>query len=410
MESDVLIVGAGIGGLAAALALSRATRQRASAERQPWSILLLDQAAALAEVGAGLQLGPNASRLLFDWGLGPALERCAVRPEAVQILDAKNGRKLGAMRLGAEFRQRYGADYLTMHRADLHQTLLRALDSWPVQLLASTRVESFSTGLASVKVLAGTGEHFRGRGLLACDGVWSQVREQLLGAAAARATGHLAYRAMLDARDLPAGLLRQVTVWLGPRLHAVAYPVRAGALLNLVVIVEPEAASLASLSVPASERRWDRDAGNDWLRGWQHLHRSLLDLTGAAQSWSVWPLFDRPPLSGPQQMARGRVALLGDAAHPMRPYLAQGAAMAIEDARELAAQVSESPDDLALAFERYAQRRWRRNARVQRTSRRNGVIFHAGTPLRQMRNLAMRLGGERLLDSPWLYGPRIAAA
>ena len=407
LQSDLLIVGAGIGGLSAAMALCRSpwlTIDRGPMKHGSPSpaIVVLERAAELAELGAGLQIGPNASRLLTAWGLGPRLDACAVRPEQLQVRDAQDGRILGVLRLGSEVRRRYGADYLTMHRADLHGALLQALEAEPVQLKTGTSVQSVLPGVDFMEVVTDSGQRLRSAALLACDGLWSQTRGQLLGDDAARASGHRAYRATLNCRDVPmASRVSQVCVWLGPHMHAVAYPVRSGAQLNLVMIVQ---ASDNARTRPLEDGLWDQRVDGAWLRDLPPLHASLLEITSGVSSWRVWPLFDRPPLSGPQQMARGRFALLGDAAHPMRPYLAQGAAMAIEDAATLAAQLSESPTNPALAFGRYAELRWRRNARVQRRSRRNGLIFHADGLLRQARNLSMRLGGERVMDLPWLYG------
>lgn len=419
MESEFIIVGAGIGGLAAALALSRIAQRDAGPElgnaapgRCLPCINLLEQADEFSELGAGLQLGPNAVRVLHGWGLGPALDAVAARPEGLRVLDAQDGRMLGAMRLGASFRQRYGSDYLTLHRADLHrllrQALLPGLDLQTITPQRSASVVTVASEVGRVVASTSDGKQHGARGLLACDGLWSIVRQQIFGDGPASATGHLAYRAMLDIGDVPAGVARdQVSVWLGPHMHAVAYPVRLGVLMNLVVIVHPEAGVGRPLQSGSNHQRWDIETvGNGWLRVLHDVHPILRDLTGAVGSWRLWTLHDRPELSGPHQMACGRVALLGDAAHPMRPYLAQGAAMALEDAAALAEAVQACPQDLEAAFQRYARRRWRRNARVQRKSRMNGRIFHADGALRTARDFAMRLAGERLLDAPWLYGYR----
>lgn len=363
------------------------------------SIRVLEQAAEFAEIGAGLQLGPNATRLLQQWGLGEALESQAGRPQALRILDAQDGRELGRMTLGSEFRHRYGADYLTMHRADLHRALFMALDRQQVTLHPGTRLNKVIHAPGSVQLETDDGRSFKASALLACDGVWSRTREQVLADGPASATGHFAYRTTLDAAMLPAPALAQLlTAWLGPRMHAVAYPLRSGQLLNLVVIRQTETRAGAQ-----HELGWNRRAEAHWWRDLGRVHGSLRALLELATDWRVWPLFDRPSLDSADQMASGRVALLGDAAHPMRPYLAQGAAMALEDAQALAVALAEHGGDPVPAFRHYALRRWRRNARVQRTSMRNGWIFHASGPLRWARNLAMRHAGSRLLDSPWLY-------
>jgi salicylate hydroxylase len=239
-----------------------------------------------------------------------------------------------------------------------------------------------------------------GEVLLGADGLWSRVREQLLHDGPPLPTGHLAYRATVPQAQLPQRLRTgQVNVWLAPRLHAVAYPVSAGEALNVVVIVDGP-------MPPGDPQSWDHAASVDGLR--QHLRHhagALRDLVDAVPQWRLWPLHDREPMQGPAEHGRGMVALLGDAAHPMRPYMAQGAGMAIEDAHALgqAFAMAEAGVPIVNLLRHYALGRWARNARVQARSRRNGQIFHAAGPMRWGRNLSMRLLGERLMDVPWLY-------
>lgn len=389
-----LIVGAGLAGLGAALALAR----------RGLAVTVLEQAPVFGEVGAGLQLGPNAVRLLDGWGLGTDLRALAARPLRLQARDAHDGRLLGQLTLGEAMRARHGADYLCIHRADLHGLLLAAVQAAGPTLRSGVAVTRLTPDAHRVQVggqtLQGLAEDHQAPLLLGCDGLWSQVRAQLLADGLPQATGHLAYRALLPMTDLPAGVARDaVTVWLGPRLHVVAYPVRAGEALNLVAVVHglpPDGA--------AHPRTWTQASDSaSLLAAMPGIHASLRALLEAAPAWSRWVLHDRPPLSSAQAMAQGRVALLGDAAHPMRPYLAQGAAMALEDAACLADCLVGHPADGVLALQRYAQARWARNARVQAQSRRNGRIFHAQGPLRWARNLAMRWSGGRVMDSPWLY-------
>jgi salicylate hydroxylase len=220
----------------------------------------------------------------------------------------------------------------------------------------------------------------------------------LLGDAPARFTGHLAYRALVAQADLPAHLRsHQVTVWMGPRLHVVHYPVRSGQWLNLVAIVhgfKPEQAD-----------DWDQAGHTQTLmQAMGAVGRDLHERLASVPAWRQWALHDRAPLSAPLQMAQGRVALLGDAAHPMRPYLAQGAGMAIEDAQVLAQSLSTGSASVVQQLQAYAEQRWARNARVQARAIRNGRIFHATGPVALGRNLSMRLTGERVMDVPWLYG------
>ncbi len=412
MESEFIIVGAGIGGLAAALALRRslttllgpsggAPRRTFDSSTPP--ITVFEQADDFEEAGAGLQLGPNAVRVLCGWGLRGALDAVAARPECLQALDALDGRSLGVLRLGEDFRERYGTDYLTLHRADLHQVLLQALDPRVVHMSSASTVVTVAQESANVVAATLDGTQHRASGLVACDGLWSVLRQQLLNDGPPQPTGHVAYRAMLDTADVPRGVrCSQVSVWLGPRMHAVAYPVRQGELMNLVVVVQGQ----GNGNRDGDAQRWDLDSdGQACLHALRGLYPGLVNLASAvpAGRWKRWTLHERAPLSGPSQLANGRIALLGDAAHPMRPYLAQGAAMALEDAQALALAVLGSPRDLAAAFQRYAQVRWRRNARVQRKARQNGTVFHAEGALRVARNLAMRLAGRRLMETPWLY-------
>jgi salicylate hydroxylase len=231
--------------------------------------------------------------------------------------------------------------------------------------------------------------------------VWSRVREQLLGDGPARATGHQAFRALVPMADVPAALRgNEVTAWLGPRLHVVSYPVRSAEQINLVVIVQGQP--------PQELQSWDQEAlVDDVQAALAHCCAPLQDLARAAPAWSRWTLCDRPPVTGPQELAGGRVALLGDAAHPMRPFLAQGAGMALEDAAELGRCLG-PVHDLALglpaALGRYAMQRWQRVGRVQARARRNGEVFHATGPERLGRDIALSLLGRRLMDMPWLYG------
>jgi salicylate hydroxylase len=378
MESDFIIVGAGIGGLSAALALGPVLATTGAAPGSAMApatppISVLEQADSFTEAGAGIQLGPNAVRLLHGWGLQAALDAVAARPNRLQALDARDGRSLAVLRLGEEFRQRYGADYLTLHRADLHQLMLQALDPLLVRTNCASSVASVTQEAGCVSVSTRHGASHRAAALVACDGLWSPVREQLLQDGPPQPTGHVAYRAMLEIGNVPRAVERgQVTVWLGPRLHVVAYPVRRAELMNLVVVLQGPGAPADASGVQG----WDMDSdGQACLHALRDQHPALLDLAQAV-----------PP-------------------DPMRPYLAQGAAMALEDAQALALALSGSPHDVAAALRHYAQSRWQRNARVQRKSRVNGTIFHARGALRLARNLALRLAGARLMETPWLYGP-----
>jgi salicylate hydroxylase len=405
MTESVLVAGGGIGGLAAAFALAR--------EGVP--VTLLEQAKAFGEVGAGLQLGPNAVRVLESWGLSPALHACAAFPEEIRARDAHTARLLGRLRLGPVIRARYGEPYATLHRVDLHHLLLEAARSQPgVQLRLGERVASYEEQVDGVRLVLESEEVLHGQALLGCDGLWSRVRSQMLGAVPVRSSGHLAYRGLVPADELPAALASPVvTVWLGPRLHVVHYPVRSGEYFNVVAVVEGVLGQGHGGAVGSDPQSWTHHArAHDLRRALGPACDDLVRMIEAVPEWKLWPLNDRPPVTGPHEHAQGRVALLGDAAHPLRPYLAQGAAMAIEDAWTIGRLVArERGADRGVVgwrgvFEAYARTRWARNAQVQQRSARNGTIFHADGLLRQGRNVAMALLGERLMDNAWLYsGP-----
>lgn len=402
MKKQVLVAGGGIGGLAAALGASRAG----------WDVRLFERAAAFSEVGAGVQLGPNVVRRLQAWDLHKPLQSVAAFPSRLQVRSALSGRELAELPLGATAIERYGAAYATIHRADLHGLLLAAVEKYTdTQLNLSHAIEGFTDGSRATSPIPGAetavtvrtsrGKEVEGDALVGADGLWSATRLHLLGGTVPRTTGHLAYRALVAQDALPKALrTQQITAWLGPRLHVVQYPVRRGELQNLVVIIEGPA--------PTDLQTWDHAANaadlEDALQGACPALRHAIDgATAAGGGWRLWPLSDRPPVRGPNDMAQGLVALLGDAAHPMVPYLAQGAGMAIEDAAELQRALSMHDLEVPLRLTRYALNRWQRNARVQARATRNGRIFHAVGPVRWGRDASLRLLGQRVLDLPWLY-------
>ena len=391
MTRQALIAGGGIGGLATALAIARAG----------WDVRLYERAPVFGEVGAGVQLGPNVVKVLQGWGLGDALARVAAFPEWLQVRSAVTGQTLGRLRLGNVIAQRYGAPYATVHRADLHGLLLTAVRQTGVQLKLNHTLSRFTQNPQLVTAQSDDDPPVEADVLVGADGLWSPVRQWLLADGSPRATGHIAYRALVRQADLPEALRSsQVTVWLGSNLHVVQYPVRGGDWLNVVGIVQGHP--------PGELDNWDQDTDGAGLRAaLAGACTPLQDLVQAIPAWRLWVLCDRPPMQGAWQHALGRVALLGDAAHPMRPYLAQGAGMAIEDAAELGRVLAQALDpafDVPTMLNRYALNRWQRNARVQARAIRNGQIFHASGVVRWGRDVSMKLLGERLLDVPWLYG------
>jgi salicylate hydroxylase len=393
--------------LSAALACAQAGAQ----------VQVYERAAAFSEVGAGIQLGPNAMRVLHSWGLKDALTGLVAFPHRLQFRHAVSGSVIGVLPLGADMVQAYGAPYATIHRADLHGLLVQVLRQHSaVSLHLNNAVQGLTQNGAKVTAQLADGNQLAADVLVAADGAWSALRQQLLHDGKPQPTGHLAYRTMVLQRDLPKALKsQQVTAWLGPKLHVVQYPVRGGAWMNVVAIVHGQ--------VQGDMSSWDHSANAaDLQRVLQGACAPLRDLIGAIQSWRLWPLSIRPPMRGAHEHCLGRVALLGDAAHPMVPYLAQGAAMAIEDAAVLAqvlagggALAANPADSAALAnipalLQQYAGQRWQRNAQVQARAIKNGEIFHLTGPLRLGRDLAMRLLGKGLLDQKWLYaGPPAVA-
>lgn len=391
MENEILIAGGGIGGLAAVLACRHAG----------WPVQLFESKSEFAEVGAGIQMGPNVVRILNAWGLKQALQQVVAFPGELRVRSAADGAELGILTLGERVIQRYGAAYATVHRADLQSVLLRAVQQQDrVLLRLDSGVQRFHEEAEGIRIRTVKGQDVWGGALVGADGIWSQVRQQLLADGPPRVTGHLAYRAMVKQQDLPQALRSQcVTAWLGPDLHVVQYPVRTGEWMNVVAVVHGR--------LEGAAEDWDHATNaSDLRQAMAHTAKGLQELVAAIASWRAWVLCDRPPMRNAMEQAQGRVALLGDAAHPMRPYMAQGAGMAIEDAACLQAVLAPRDVPMEQRLQTYAQQRWQRNARVQARSIRNGEIFHAKGVMRWGRDLSMRLLGEKLLDVPWLYaGP-----
>lgn len=376
------LAGAGIGGLTAALALAA----RGAA------VTLVEQAPELVEAGAGLQLSPNATRVLLGLGLGEALTRIGFAPEAVDVRDAASGRLLLSTSLGEAAMARWSAPYLTVHRADLQQVLLAALAERGV----APRLGAAAVGLdqddAGVRLRLSGGGAVEADAAIACDGLRSALRGVLRGADKPRYSGQIAWRGLVPADRLPEGLIPpRVCVWLGPGRHFVHYPVRGGSLVNFVGAVdraEPVEESWTARGEPA-------EALADFP-GWPDPVRALIQ--SADEVWR-WSLYDRPALPA---WRTGRATLLGDAAHPMAPFLAQGAAMAIEDAEALARHLDAArrPDAALAAYE--AERR-PRTARAQQFSARNAALFHLPAPAARLAYRAARtLDAAGRLD--WLYG------
>ena len=385
----VIVAGAGIAGLTAALALARTGLR----------VTMLEQAAKLEETGAGIQLGPNASRVLIALGLRERLAQAVMTPAAIRVLSGGSAREIVRMPLGAGAERRYGAPYWTIHRGDLQAALAGAARATPdIALKLGAHVEDFATHVNGVTVQARCGGRLveeRGFALIGADGLWSALRTQMRGGSPAF-RHRTAWRATIPAEQVPDEFREPlVQLWLGPDAHLVHYPVKAGRLINIVGIVHDDwhETGWSAPGEPAEIlRRFARFA-------WAETARKLIAIP---ERWLKWALYD---CAEPFRGGSGPVTLIGDAAHPMLPFLAQGAGMAIEDAAVVAAMLMKYGDDPADALRAYEGARWHRAFRAQQASRRQGRIYGLSGPQVLIRNLAMRaLGGEKLLNRfDWLY-------
>ena len=368
---------------------------------------MLEQAEKLEETGAGIQLSPNAARTLIELGVGDRLRPHVVAPEALRVRSGKTGREIVRMPLGKAAEQRYGAPYWSIHRGDLQAALGGAVaERLDITLKLGMRMEDFVAHPNGVTVSArgraGAWDE-RGLALIAADGIWSKTRARIGFGEAPRFTGRVAWRALVPARDVAAEFREPlINLWLGRSAHLVHYPVKAGAAVNIVLIMD-DSWNAPGWSEPADRMELlSRLSAKSWAP-------QALALIGRPDAWSKWALFGRRRLMNWSQQA---VALVGDAAHPMLPYLAQGAAMAIEDAAVVAQCLARMPDDAPRALRTYCAVRRGRAAKVQRLAARNGDRYHSGSLLGALRNTAMRaIGGKRLLEHyDWLYDWRPPAA
>lgn len=392
-QRHVIVAGAGIGGLTAALALARAGMR----------VTVFEQVEKLEETGAGLQLSPNASRVLIALGLRDRLEPVAVAPHAIRVLAGGSGREIVRIPLGADAERRYGAPYWSMHRGDLQLALADAAQKeLDVKINLGVRVEEFASHVKGVSVLGKRGTQVldeRGIALIGADGIWSSIAGRLRHQQPPTFRHRTAWRALIPADAAPAEFREHlVHLWLGQDAHLVHYPVKAGRLINIVGIVHDEWNDYG-WSAPGERAEILRHFGR-WT--WAEKARALVAIP---ERWLKWALFDR---NMPFRGGNVPVTLIGDAAHPMLPFLAQGAAMAIEDAAVLADMLGKYLDDPSDALRAYEGARWHRTMRAQQAARRQARIYGLSGPEAFVRNLAMRaMGGEKLRARyDWLYSWR----
>lgn len=383
----VIIVGGGIGGMAAALALSELGM----------SVTLLEQSAEIGEIGAGIQLGPNAFAALDALGVGENARQRAVFTERLVMMDAVDGSEIATFPVGERFRQRFANPYAVIHRADIHKSILEAVVKSPrIRFVTSSRVVDAIEEGNHVTVTDSTGQRYTGDAAIGCDGVKSVLRDRLVGDQA-RVSGHVVYRAVVPVEDMPIDLRWNApAVWAGPNCHLVHYPLRDAQQFNLVVTFHSR--EKESWGV----REGSKEEVLTYFTGIGERPRQLLD---RPTSWKRWSTADRDPV---ESWGKGRLTLLGDAAHPMLQYLAQGACMAIEDAVTLREAVRHCDFDLPAAFRLYEKSRITRTARVVLSAREMGRIYHASGVERLVRNsLWQGREPERFYDAlEWLYGWR----
>jgi len=375
---EILIAGGGIGGLAAALALARKGRK----------VRVLEKAAEFGEIGYGIQMGPNVSRMLERLGVLKAVEETAFFPQALIFVDALENREVTRIALGDAFVRRFGYRYFVIHRRDLHGGLLAACKQRDEIVLEPSReVEGFSESGQTVTVSCKDKTLIEGAALIGAEGLWSPTRQAVIGDGAPRQAGHFVYRGVVPDADITdRSRSDSMTIWGGPDLHLVQYRLRGGTVMNNV-------ATIASRRF----RRGEANAGapEELESMFASCHPQVRDHLRYVSRERNWALHDREPVTN---WTKGRVTLLGDAAHPTLQYLAQGAQMAIEDGVVLAEKVAAAGHDFNRAFLAYQRDRMNRTARVVLSSRFFGEWFHADLGARELRN---ELGRRRDPDNPW---------
>ena len=387
MSEPILIAGGGIGGLAAALGLAQ----------KGHAVTVLEKAPVLGEIGAGVQLGPNAFHSFDYLGIGDAARAMAVFIDGLRLMDAISGEEICRVPLDEPFRQRFGNPYAVVHRGDLHGVFLRACrDSEHITLRTGCEVRSYDQDGSTVTAHLANGEDVTGAALIGADGLWSNIRKQVVGDIPPRVSGHTTYRSVIPTERMPEDLRwNAATLWAGPKCHIVHYPLSGWKVFNLVVTYHNDAPE-AVAGLPVEEE--------EVMRGFRHVNETAQQLIRIGTNWKLWVLCDRDPVD---HWVDGRVALLGDAAHPMMQYFAQGACMAMEDAVALTHSITAQPSDLGAALLAYQGRRVLRTARVQLQSRAIGDhIYHPAGAHAALRNeiLSAKTPQQFYDDLAWIYG------
>ncbi len=384
-ELPVLVAGGGIGGLAAALALVR----------QGFAVTVLEQAAEIGEIGAGIQLGPNAFHAFDALGVGDKTRNRSVFTDYMVMHDAIDEYQVGKIPTDENFRKRFGNPYAVIHRQDIHTSLLEgAQETGKVEFHTSCRVESIEQNADSVTVTCGNGRTFTGQALIGADGVRSVVRSQYVNDPP-RVTGHVVYRSVVDAREFPENLKwNAASIWVGPNCHLVHYPLRGGKEYNVVVTFHSR-----------GKEEWGVTEGSkeEVQSYFQEICPKARQLIDLPKTWKRWATADREPIP---QWTFGRATLLGDAAHPTTQYMAQGACMALEDAVTLGEALRVCNKDWSKALDLYQRSRITRTARIVLSGREMGRLYHAKGVERLVRNSLWKgRTPERFYDAmEWLYG------
>ena len=382
----IIISGGGIGGATAALVLARAG----------YHVTVLEQASEFGEIGAGIQLGPNIFKMLAYLGLTDPVNAAAYFPPAMGMRDVRTGEQVVRVALGDAARAAYGGfAYGVIYRKDLHDVLLAACRAQPnITLRTQAKVETFTQNSTSVTAVLANSETLQGAALIGADGLWSKIRQAIVGDGKPRVSGHIAYRAVLKKQDVSANLWDDdVQLWGGEKTHLVTYPMRRGELFNLVAVFHSDRYG----------EGWDAYGDTTELtERFKDAHHTVKALLAKIDTWKMWVLCDREPV---KNWSDGRVTLLGDAAHPMLQYLAQGAGQAIEDAVVLGKALEHCQGNFAEAFQKYQAKRYLRTARVQLTARLYGDIYHASGAARELRNSMLQSGDEAagFAGLKWMY-------